>query len=189
MDIEIIEKLSNKIWITRKCRINTSERLIKTRRTAQFLTTYYTLMIISISIWSLFDENTLLSFLIIIASLFLFGTTTIIESLNFQERIIFLKNCYIELDDLILDLEILKKEFSRLQEEQIKVEFTRIKTNYRKLLENVENHSVFDHLKFLLENDNSKMSSKDYLYFYFLKISFISIVIILMILPVIPLFF
>lgn len=133
MNEEQINSLSNKIWITRKCRINTSDRLIITNKVTQFLINYYTLMILSISIWSLNSTyNNHLSLFTVIASLFLFGITIGVNSLNYSERIIYLKSSYIKLDDLYTDLEILLNELSFIEKQEAKSRFIEIRNEDRK---------------------------------------------------------
>lgn len=184
---EIIKSLSNKIWITRKCRINTSDRLIFTNKIAQILINYYTLMILSISIWTLNSiSNTQLPFFTVIASLFLFAITIGIDSLNYKERIIFLKSCYIKLDNLYTDLEVLLNELSILDLHEVKSRFEKIRNEYSKVLESVENHNSYDFLKYEIYNKKESISWKHYFRYYLYKIYYGTIVAILFLVPFSP---
>jgi hypothetical protein len=187
MDENIISSLSGKIWITRKCRINTSERLIFADKVSQFFVNYYTLVVLSISIWTLFSENDSnnLSFITVIASLFLFGLTIGINSLDYKERIRQLKNCYIELDGLINGLDILITEIQVKDREEIKREYEKIRDTYTELLKGVENHNSYDYLKF-------KVTQKEhrnwivYIHYYTLNILYIIAIAFFILFPFLP---
>lgn len=190
MNEEQIISLSNKVWITRKCRINTSDRLIFTNKVIQFLINYYTLTILSISIWSLNTTDTnYLSLFTVIASLFLFGITVGINSLNYNERIIYLKTSYIKLDDLYTDLEILLYELPAIEKQAAKSRFTEIRNEYSKTLENVENHNAYDFLKFQIFNQKDKIGYKHYLRYYLYKLYYGLIFIVLFLVPFSPVIF
>lgn len=188
---EIINRLSDKIWITRKCRINSSERLILTNRIAQFLINYFTLVVLSISIWTLYnnDESSQLSFITVIASLFLFAGTIGVNSLNYKERIVSLKSCYIKLDELIGDLEILKNEFPQLHRDIVRERFEIIRSSYQKILEEVENHNSYDYLKFQVSQKDirRKLDYVKYGFRYFkytlYNLGYILIILILTLFP------
>lgn len=169
MNSSLINDLKNKIWITRKCRIIASERLVLLDLVSKFLINYYTLVILSISIWSIYIVNQgddHLSFMTIIASLFLLGGTWGINSMNFKERISNLKACYIDLDVLYSDLEILDENITSIPMSQITSKFEEIRASYSKILNAVENHTSYDYLKFkhqTKEGFNFEIMAKYYL--------------------------
>lgn len=183
----MVKALINKIWITRKCRINTSERLILTNRIAQIFTNYYSIVILSISIWSLYSssESNHLSFISVIASLFLLVGSIGVNSLNYKERIVNLRSCYIKLDGLLTDLEILQHQLSRLSNEESIKKFERISDNYNAILESVENHSSYDYLKFKITQKEYRHWF-DYLKLYLLKFLFVILILLLTIIPFSP---
>ena len=45
MERDLKEKLERNIWITRKCRINASERLLKSAKFVEFLNVWYKISI------------------------------------------------------------------------------------------------------------------------------------------------
>ena len=53
MERDLKEKLERNIWITRKCRINASERLLKSAKFVEFLNVYYSIFVITLSLLSL----------------------------------------------------------------------------------------------------------------------------------------
>jgi SMODS and SLOG-associating 2TM effector domain family 5 len=187
---QIIDSLSNKIWITRKCRINTSERLIFTNLLAQFLINYYTLVILSFSIWAFYSpsENNNLSFITVIASLFLFAVTIAINSLNFKERIINIKSCYIHMDELNTELKLLEGQLNTLNPIAATEIFNDIRKKYTSLLLIVENHTTYDRLKFMIEN-NQNISGKELAHYYFIKLVYIIIFLFLFLIPFTPVIF
>ncbi|WP_411334299.1 SLATT domain-containing protein [Metabacillus indicus] len=184
---KMIENLSNKVWITRKCRINSSERLIVTNLLSQILINYFTLVILSISIWTLFssNESDYFSFITIIASLFLFAGTIGVNSLNYKERISNLKSCYIELDELLGDLEILKNDILTLEKENARTRFDNIRTSYKKILDDVENHNSYDYLKFQV-NTKEYRHWTHFVKYYLFNIGFILVILSLVLIPLIP---
>jgi hypothetical protein len=181
---EMIKRLSDKIWITRKCRINSSERLILTNRIAQFLINYFTLVVLSISIWTLYsnDASSQLSFITVIASLFLFAGTIGVNSLNYKERIVSLKSCYIKLDELIGDLEILKNDLPQLHRDIARERFKIIRSSYQKILDEVENHNSYDYLKFQVSQKDFRKKI-DYVKYALYNLGYILIILILTLFP------
>jgi len=184
---KIIQSLSNKIWITRKCRINTSERLIFLNVISQLFLNYFTLVILSISIWTLYidSESKNLTFTTVIASLFLFACTIGINSLDYKERIRKLKTCYIKLEVLYYDLEVLKSDFQEKGQNDSYEKFYEIKRSYINLLKSVENHSSYDYLKFTLTQKEYR-SWKTFIKYYLLNFLFFLTIILLMLLPFFP---
>jgi SMODS and SLOG-associating 2TM effector domain family 5 len=190
LDQKVIDNLSDKIWQTRKCRINTSERLIFTNMLAQFLINYYTLVILSLSIWSFYSpsKNDNLSFITVIASLFLFAITIAINSLNFKERIINLKSCYIHMDELNTELKLLKGQLSNIDANDAIQIFNEIRKKYTSLLLIVENHTTYDRLKFMIENDQ-KITTRQFANYYFIKLVFLISFLFLFLIPLTPIIF
>jgi hypothetical protein len=188
MNEDMIDRLADKIWITRKSRINSAERLILTNTLSQIFINYYTLVILSISIWTLFsndENNNNLSFITVVASLFIFAGTVGVNSLNFKERISKFKSCYIKLDELNGDLEILKNDLSKLGSGEPRQRFEIIRSSYIKMLEDIENHHAYDYLKFQV-NNKYKINYGNYLKYYFYNFVFILVILILVLIPFSP---
>lgn len=116
-----LDSLSNKIWITRKARINAEERLEKFDFLTQMLINYYTLVIVGLSIWTLYDESNakLISVITIIASVLLFGLSIFVNARNFKIRSLTFKSCYIKLDEIYNECELLKDSPDKLSLEDI----------------------------------------------------------------------
>lgn len=69
MEAGLKEKLERNIWITRKCRINASERLHKSAKFVEFLNVYYSIFVITLSLISLIEHNDQFSFASIVLSI------------------------------------------------------------------------------------------------------------------------
>lgn len=154
-------------------------------RATQILIYYYSLFLLTISVWSLYDKTNdkEISFLTIVASLFIFGTTITIDSLNLKERIIKIKECYIQLDKLLSELEILSNEISSEDQSIIKIKFIKIRNSYLDILSKVENHNTYDFLKFKISNKEEKVKFKKYIHYILLKCFYYSVFLVLFILP------
>ena len=61
MEQPLKEKLDRNIWITRKCRINASERLLSHAKYIEALNVYYSVFVIILSLVSLTKQDHILS--------------------------------------------------------------------------------------------------------------------------------
>lgn len=170
--------LSDKIWITRKARINTEKRLNSYNVFSNLAIIYFSAMLSAKSIWLLVHPNEDQNLFIAISSFTILLATVVISSQRFTERAINIKHCYIELEGLYL--ESLNAE--KMEDTQGRNEIKRISTEYQKILNNVENHSPYDYLVLRFEQRNNpksnlpKMSCFDYLELCSKKLFFILIV-------------
>ncbi len=147
-------RLSDKIWYTRKSRIESATRLNNNDLISQILINYYSVFIVSISIWDLYDKSVNLSLLIVITSIMILVTSIFITNRNFKTRALELKNCYIKLD------EIFRKAVSAEEKRSNEIEI--ISKEYDNVLLFSENHSTYDYLNVLYLNKNSKQNNDDY---------------------------
>ena len=160
-----MSKLSDAIWVTRKCHINAEERLNRQSLTANIsLTAYSTYLLIAsvIAVKVRLSEFELVSLvgavLTLVASVFVWG-------LRFSERAAQFKASYIRLR-LLLD----EAQLAETQNDQH--ELKRINHSYADILQSCENHSELDYLKLRFELRNSKqktvedMTTQDYVRYY-----------------------
>ncbi|HBD95859.1 MAG: hypothetical protein A2015_13055 [Spirochaetes bacterium GWF1_31_7] len=143
--ITIKEDLLNKIWITKKCRINTAMRLENDNKFFLFLSFYYSVFLIILSIINLYKSGNYNSLTLVILSI---STTFIVLFYNFQnykERALSMKNVYIELDQIYIELKTIDK--SNIDK------ILKISSDYSSVLSSVENHNVYDFLVFQYEID------------------------------------
>ncbi len=129
-------KLLRKIWLTRKSRIILSDRLRSLNEFYSFLNIYYSIIIISLSIWNL-DGSKESGILLLISSTSIGIYFVFINGKNYLERSIILRNHYIELGDLYSKLD---NNLTATTQDILEVEKT-----YNALLKNIENHDVIDY--------------------------------------------
>ncbi|MFC5469284.1 SLATT domain-containing protein [Cohnella suwonensis] len=184
-NIERLESLLNKVWLTRKARIKAEERLEQYDFLAQILLNYYTLVITGLSIWCLYDSSNaqLISVLSIIASVLLFGLSIFVTSRNFKGRALAFKSCYIKLDEIYNEGELFKSNISALTTEDL----TKLQKKYNEVIYSVENHTPIDYLN-VLQNAN-KIGNKQYVYLLWRKVSFVFFISAVILVPLILVYF
>lgn len=146
-----MSKLSDRIWFTRKARIQASERLLMNNHHAQFTLILYSLVNVALSIYMLKEANpvgknsditlTIISVCILVLSLF-------ISNIDFKGRAEKLKENYLQLHELNdkADLEL--------------GDDSEINAEYMKLLATSENHKAIDDKFFRVTNYKSLSTRK-----------------------------
>lgn len=130
------EKLDRNIWITRKCRINASERLLSHAKYIEFLNVYYSIFVIILSLFSLTEQDDMLSMISLVCSISLTISIIYANAAGYRERSLALKQNYIELQ-LLLD------QLSLTAECDTKA-VMHISHKYAELLKASENHIPVD---------------------------------------------
>ncbi len=179
---------SDKIWTTRKTRMFTEKRLNRNDLLSKLLVTYYSLIIVAISIWDLLNHSTYLNLTIIFSTISILVYSVFLMSQKFSERSLEIRNCYINLDELCKN--VIRAENSKdiKQTQQHESEYT-------KILQSVENHSAYDFLclRFSLRNHKNTtlpiFYRTDYLNFIWSKFYRTSFFILLFITPIILVLF
>jgi len=148
-----IEELLRNIWITRKSRIEASERLINKHNLYQLLIVYYSIVVVSLSIWDIHSTQPVSksSLALLIASIILSLISMFVTSRNYQERYFNLKNCYIELYELYWELKKMKRE-----DDYNSNLFYQVNQRYNCLLNYVENHTKYDYWRIMLTADQKE---------------------------------
>lgn len=131
--------LSDKIWITRKTRIFTEERFLKYSTVSQLLMTFYSLALVSLSIWNLQNNDARLNLVSAFASIVVLVLSVHITSQKYAERSIAMRNCYIKLDELY-------SKVKRAESSEDLEMLQNLEAEYTGLLINIENHSESDYL-------------------------------------------
>ena len=131
--------ISDKIWITRKARIYTEQRLINKSLITQAIMIFYSFGLVSISLCCLINPNEYYTIYSIISSLAVFVSSVFISSQRFSERAMMIRNCYIRLDDLY-------SRSVQIENEGDEGKIFQIESEYANILLNVENHSDYDFL-------------------------------------------
>lgn len=150
------EKLENNIWITRKCRINASERLLKSAKFVEFLNVYYSIFVITLSLLSLIEKNDHFSFASTVLSIALTISIVYANATGLRDRSLALKNNYIDLQKLLDQLSYIEDT----ETEKILA----ISREYAELLKSTENHLNIDlyNVKISFSDKNFKMKGKEW---------------------------
>lgn len=157
MQVGLKQKLEKNIWITRKCRINASERLLKSAKFVEFLNVYYSIFVITLSLLSLIEKNDQFSFASIVLSIALTISIVYANATGLRDRSLTLKNNYIDLQQLLDQLSYIKDT----ETEKI---FT-ISCKYAELLKSTENHLNIDLYNVKISSvsdDDFKMKRKEW---------------------------
>lgn len=136
MNRSLKEKLKQNIWITRKCRINASERLLSHARYIEILNVYYSIFVIILSLVSLTEQDNTLSIISLACSIALTISIIYANAAGYRERSLSLKQSYIELQ-LLLD------QLSCIHDENKEIIMS-ISRQYAELLKSSENHMPID---------------------------------------------
>lgn len=173
---------SNNIWITRKSRINASERLNKNNFWSQIIVAYYSMCLIILTIIDIKDDNFNFETLSLILSILIFTISIFIVSMNFKERSLILKTSYVKMSKLYWD--ILKKEDNEECYEDLK-------NQYNTIIELTEEHSTYDYLQVLFaernneqyKNVNPKWTYFSYFELFWYKIKRFNLIVFFFIIP------
>lgn len=160
---EYRENIANKIWITRKARVEASERIKRLDLFTQTINIYYSITIIALSIWTLLyikDDNNLFTFVVLIMSITLTILSVFCATKKYSERYISLKNNYLELDRLYYKVKYI--DSNEITYECV----TEIFNEYIRELEKVENHETIDYMKVLIGTKEIKISKRQYVKYY-----------------------
>lgn len=131
--------LSDKIWVTRKIRIYTEQRLQRTATIAQALMVAYSLALVSLSIWNLQSNLRNLNVISAFASIVVLVLSVYLTAQKYSERSIAMRNCYIQLDELY-------SRVKRAERDSDTSKLENFESEYSSLLINIENHSEYDYL-------------------------------------------
>lgn len=150
MERDLKEKLERNVWITRKCRINASERLLRSAKFVEFLNVYYSIFVITLSLLS--EHNDQFSLASIVLSIALTISIVYANTTGLRDRSTALKQNYIDLQVLLDQL------FFTEADETDKV--LAISDKYAELLKLSENHLSIDlyRLKSTSSDANFKMN-------------------------------
>ena len=131
--------LSDKIWITRKTRIYTEQRLQGVSNITQALMIVYSLALVSLSIWNLQSNDPKLNITSAFASIVVLVLSVHLTAQKYADRSIAMRNCYVKLDELY-------SRAKRAEAHKDEKALEDIESEYTSLLINIENHSEYDFL-------------------------------------------
>ncbi len=141
--------LSDKIWITRKSRIYTEQRLLQKNLISQILIIFYSSLLVFLTIWNLKYPYDHVNILLVIGSIAVLIASITVSSQKYLERSLAMRNCYIKLDELY-------SKVVRAEESNNSELIQQLESEYTANILNVENHSDYDYLclRLSLRNNN-----------------------------------
>jgi len=142
-------KLSDKIWITRKARINAELRFNKSDRIAKVLITYYSSFLVICSVLNLNYSSEYGSIGLVLGSILVLVTSVFLSSQKFNNRAIAMRNHYLHLQEL-------SSRAIRFEESGNNEGLQKIESEYIYCLSNIENHSEYDFLRLRFNERNNK---------------------------------
>lgn len=180
-DKEIKYFKNNKLWFTKKSRMEAESRVLRNDRISNIIINYYNLLVLSVSIYTLIWESQVGVVLTTIVSVGLFGISNYMNSMNYKESAFKYRESYLRLSKIETKLEnLILKSISR--EEKLS-EFNKIKEEYDNILELSYNHSKIDYIAVVKESDRcNKDDIQKYIWY---KIKFNVGIFIVIILPLI----
>ncbi|SEH94663.1 hypothetical protein SAMN05192559_1063 [Halobacillus karajensis] len=181
---DIEEFRDNRVWVTKKTRMEAEARMNTNHLFSLVIVNYYTMFVLSFSIWSLVNKESPsnINLLTVIASVLLFGASIFVSTYGFKEKAISFKNCYLDLYKIENRLD--KLLFMKVDHEKLLSEFDEVKKEYNHVLEKTDNHSNTDRLVFLKKKKMIKEFG-DFLAYYEYKILNAFIKVFLVLIPII----
>lgn len=157
---EIENFTNNRIWVTKKTRMESETRLKRNQIVSNIIINYYTFAVLAFSIWSLVldpksDIAKYVTLMTVISSVGLFGVTLLISSLGYRERALQFKESYLKLDSLESEFKHLSRSAYQLNKEEVIERFHILEKKYFDILSLSDNHDPIDTKKLLI---NRKMN-------------------------------
>jgi len=180
--------LYNKIWVTRKSRIYAEKRLILTGKILNWSSIWYSAVLVFQSISNLLYPNKNSDLFIIYSSIFVLIATVIIETQNYSDRAIAMRNCYIKLDQL-------SAKIKRAEDSNDTLALKEFEDEYASILIGIENHTDYDYLCFRYSQRNNenctipKLTFTECFGFWLLQLGNVLLVTIIILLPIIIMIF
>nr|WP_256092672.1 SLATT domain-containing protein [Staphylococcus equorum] len=143
----------DKVWITKKARMNAEARYLKYNNRAVIFLNIYSAELIIISILSLIFNSELNSLISIFLSIAIMAVSVILASMDFKEQANHHKKSYLELMKIEEELANLELDCSKKNHDEIVNKYIEIKKNYIKILESTPNHKDIDYKKVREERD------------------------------------
>lgn len=181
---EIKHFKDERVWVTKKIRMESEARMNKNNIFSLFMVNFYTLIVLSLSIIALVINDSVIvnkiTVLTLISSVALFGVSLFVSLYGFKEKAMSYKQCYLDLTKIENDCQsLLLKD----QEYEVKGNtFNNLKKEYANILEKTDNHSSVDRLTYLKNNGKFETLEHNLSYMY-LKIKWFFVKSIIFIIP------
>lgn len=151
---EITHFKDNRVWVTKKTRMEAEARMNNNNIFSLFVVNFYTLIVLALSILGLVmtDQQMIdrITVLTLISSVALFGISLFVSLCGYKEKAIAYKQCYLDLTKIESQCQDLLLE--ELDYPNRLIKFNEIKREYNHILEKTDNHSFVDRLVYLKNN-------------------------------------
>lgn len=164
MENELIKNfmaLKNRVWKSYKSRINTAERLNRKSNFIAFLSIYYSAILAAVSILNYVNKSEHIDVISIVLSVMVTILFLYFEGKNYKERYIKMKQNYNDLNLLYYRIENIIS-LNEIDAEK----FKEVSNKYITLLNDVENHSEYDYIKYVIQDGSIKVDRKSIIKYY-----------------------
>ncbi|MGG1520208.1 SLATT domain-containing protein [Paenibacillus oryzisoli] len=146
---EIEHLLNERVWKTKKTRIEAESRLKLNNVLSDIIINYYTFALLAFSIWSLVldpnsDKTKHIALSTVILSVGLFGITLVMSSIGFKQKALQFKESYLKLDSLENEIKLLLRKVEFKSKIEIIDELYVLETKYNDILSLTDNHNNVD---------------------------------------------
>ncbi|PGE15001.1 hypothetical protein COM64_23090 [Bacillus toyonensis] len=161
---DIKNLMDNRVWVTKKARMEAEARMNQNHLFTQLLINYYTFIVLAFSIGTLVSQDTKMSLLTVNASVGLFGLSIFIGAMGYREKALQYKESYLSLNELEFNLKYLLRN-EKQEKDTIIEELKGYEKKYTEVLTKSENHKDIDYIKVLIKHD-MKVSTTDFFRYY-----------------------
>ncbi len=172
---EIKYLVDERVWKTKKIRMEAEARLNRNNLVSVIILNYYTFVVLAFSIWSLILDptsqiTTRISLMLVIASVGLFGVTLFLSTVGFKEKAVQFKDSYVRLDNLENGIRNLLRNMEFLDKQRVIVELQQFEEKYNEIISLSDNHSRIDYQKLVI--DRKLVGHEEIRISYFSKVVF-----------------
>lgn len=137
-----MNKLSDRMWITRKARINMEKRLLLDLRIYTYLIPWYSILLIAVSVLPSAVNTTIKNSISVMGSIIVLVASLLLSQRDYRQECRLIKEQYIKIVKLIHDA---------IAAEANNESTDAIENEYCLLLQSTENHSEYDYKKVVIE--------------------------------------
>ncbi|MGS2751026.1 SLATT domain-containing protein [Bacillus zanthoxyli] len=183
---DIKSLMDNRVWVTKKARMEAEARMNQNHLFTQLLINYYTFIVLAFSIGTLVSQDTKMSLLTVNASVGLFGLSIFIGAMGYREKALQYKESYLSLNELEFNLKYLLRN-EKQEKDTIIEELKGYEKKYTEVLTKSENHKDIDYIKVLIKHD-MKVSTRDFFRYYTQKAMYFVCGVLVVVAPLIGTF-
>lgn len=179
-----------RVWVTKKTRMSSEERMNSNNIYSIFIINYYTFIIVVLSVLGLIyneEFSFVVSVFSVMVSIGLFGISLYISLYGYRERALKYKQSYLELSTVESKAEdlMMRLRLTDITLDKAITRFTDLKAEYNHILDKTENHSTFDRLNYLKDRDKLNRGGLWAAYYLKYKLPILLLKILLIVAPLI----